>query len=102
MVFAGRSRQRYGGPSIVKESAMADLQLHRSTFYEMGPYTRADLWLADNPVAEQATQVIAVQVNVTTDPAARTVELKLLALISARDAINTAIARLEAVRSKLR
>ncbi|MGH7605854.1 MAG: hypothetical protein ACREME_00815, partial [Gemmatimonadales bacterium] len=66
---------------------MADMQLHRSTFYEMGTHTRADLWLSDNVVTDQATQVIAVQVNVTTDPAARTVELKLLALMTARDAI---------------
>jgi hypothetical protein len=81
---------------------MADMQLHRSTFYEMGAYTRADLWLSDNPAADKATQVIAVQVNVTTDPAARTVELKLLALIAARDAVNAAIAELERVRSNLR
>jgi hypothetical protein len=81
---------------------MADIQLHRATFYEMGAYTRADLWLSDNPATDKATQVIAVQVNVTTDPAARTVELKLLALIAARDAVNTAIAELERVRSKLR
>jgi hypothetical protein len=80
---------------------MADIQLHRSTFYEMGTYTRADLWLSDNAAADQATQVIAVQLNVTTDPAARTVELKLLALMTARDAINNAIVELERVRSRL-
>jgi translation elongation factor EF-Ts len=81
---------------------MADIQLHRSTFYEMGPYTRADLWLSDNVATDQATQVIAVQLNVTTDPAARNVELKLLALMTARDAINNAIADLERVRSRIR
>ena len=81
---------------------MADIQLHRSTFYEMGAYTRADLWLSDNVATDQATQVVAVQLNVTTDPAARTVELKLLALMTARDAINAAIADLERVRSRLR
>jgi hypothetical protein len=40
--------------------------------------------------------------SVTTDPAARTVELKLLALMTARDAINTAIADLERIRSRIR
>lgn len=81
---------------------MADIQLHRSTFYEMGASTRADLWLSDNAATDRATQVIAVQLNVTTDPAARTVELKLLALMTARDAINVAIADLERVRSRIR
>ena len=47
-------------------------------------------------------QGIAVQVNVTTDPAARTVELKLLALTAAREAIAGAIAELERVRSRIR
>jgi len=81
---------------------MADIRLHRSTFYEMGAHTRADLWLSDNAATDQATQVIAVQVNVTTDPAARNVELKLLALMTARDAVNNAIVELERVRSRLR
>jgi len=81
---------------------MADMQLHRATFYEMGAYTRADLWISDNAVTDKATQVIALQVNVTTDPAARTVELKLVALIAARDAIVSAVAELERVRSRMR
>jgi hypothetical protein len=81
---------------------MADLQLHRSTFYEMGAYTRADLWLSDNPAADKATQVVAVQVNVTADPAARNVDLKLFALMAARDAIAAAIGELERVRGRLR
>ena len=38
----------------------------------------------------------------TTDPAARTVELKLLALMAAREAIASAIAELERVRSRIR
>jgi hypothetical protein len=81
---------------------MADMQLHRATFYEMGDHTRADLWISDNAVTDKATQAVSLQVNVTTDPAARTVELKLLALIAARDAIVSAIAELERVRSRIR
>jgi len=45
---------------------MADMQLHRATFYEMGDHTRADLWISDNAVTDKATQVVALQVNVTT------------------------------------
>jgi len=81
---------------------MADMQLHRNTFYEMGDHTRADLWISDNAVTDKATQAVSLQRQRHHRSGRPHRELKLLTLIAARDAIVSAIAELERVRSRIR